>query len=402
MRSPLSRSLALVGLFGVSTLPAYAAAPIGKLTGKVGAGNAMSSVQAVLGWALDDDGIAAVDVTVDGIVAGRALYGLAKVGISRQHPNFPDSALPGFMFQLDTTRYVNGTHVVAAVATTNSGEVTKLPGKSFTFYNGPATLLPFGETEFPKAHAELVGNCTIADPARRYSVVSGYALDTGVQARDTGVGFVELLIDRSLYSNTKVNCREVPAAGGLVDCYGLRRLDISGLYPLIKDSTHSGFRFVLDVGALLAGGIYLPGHHTLTIRVGDILGQTTNVAEIPVTFRCDEAIGNEGSIGDIDLPEPILALSGIVRVRGWALDWEGVHTITVLIDNALAGVATHGFLRPEVTGAYPGYPESLAPGFEMDLDTTNYSEGYHDLQVIVTDDLGVTTDIGQRRIKIRR
>ena len=399
MPSLLSRSLAVMTLVGVSVTPAFAAAPIGALQGRVGGGNALSSVEPIQGWALDDDGIAAVDVIVDGVVAGRALYGLTKPPITAQRPGFPDSAKPGFLFQLDTTRYRNGKHQVAAIAHSVTGEKTRLAGKSFTFYNGPAALLPFGKIEFPNAHAELIGNCTLSDPNRRYSVVQGYALDSGVQARDSGVGFVELLIDRSFYANSKVSCTEIPAAGGLSNCYGLRRLDIEGVYPRLKDSSHSGYRFVLDVGALLSG-FYLPGHHTLTIRVGDILGQTTNVAEIPVFFRCDEALSNEGAIGFIDRPEPILTLAGAVKVRGWTVDWEGVHKIAVLVDNQFMGDAVHGFLRSDVTSAYPGYPESAAPGFEFTLDTTLLSNGAHNLQVVVTDHHGVTTMIGERRIRV--
>ena len=400
-----SRPCPWILAFGLSIALAtgsQAAPPIGAFLGKVGGGNALSSAAPVTGWALHEDGIATVDILVDGLVSGRAVYGITKPQVSRAHPGFPDSGAPGFRFVLDTTRYTNGKHVVSAVATSSGGERRVLPGKQFTFYNAPAALLPFGRTEFPNPHAELVGDCSLTNTTRRYSVVQGYALDVGVQPRDTGVGFVELLIDRSLFANTKMNCADIPAAGGLSNCYGLRRTDIEGVYPTLKDSSHSGFRFVLDVGALLssASGLYLPGHHTLTVRVGDLLGQTTNVAEIPVTFRCDEGLGNEGSIGFIDRPSPVYILAGTVTVNGWALDWEGVNRIQILVDNQFAGDAFHGFLLPLVTSAYPGYPESAAPGFQFQLDTTQYSDGVHQLQVLVIDDLGVVQMIGQRSFEV--
>ena len=73
MPSSLCRSLAVVTLVGSTLAPAFAASPIGKVQGRVGGGNALSSVEPINGWALDDDGIAAVDITVDGAVAGRHL-----------------------------------------------------------------------------------------------------------------------------------------------------------------------------------------------------------------------------------------------------------------------------------------------------------------------------------------
>ena len=36
-----------------------------------------------------------------------------------------------------------------------------------------------------------------------------------------------------------------------MNCYGLRRHDLVPIFPHIKDAPHSGFRFVLDVGALV-------------------------------------------------------------------------------------------------------------------------------------------------------
>lgn len=395
-----TRAAALALACGFIAVTAQAAPPIGSFLGRAGGGNGWSEVVGVLGWALDDDGVAAVDILVDGRVAGRALYGSARPGVTQRHPGFPDSARPGFSYFLDTTRYLNGMHVVSARVISRTGERRKLQDRRVQFGNNTASMKPFGQIDFADQHAELLGDCQLTTGPRRYVAITGFVLDAGVQAQDTGVGFVELLIDRSLMANTKVNCADVPAAGGLANCYGLRRTDVAAQYVGLKDSVHSGFRFILDVGALLAGPfpLYLPGHHTLTIRAGDLFGQVVNVDEIPVTFRCEEALSNEGSKGEVDSPEPGLLLGGEVTAQGWALDWESVHHIVVLLDGQEIGQATHGFVRPDVTSAFPGYPESAAPGWRFSLDTTLYADGAHDLQVIVYDDLGVSTMIGQRQV----
>lgn len=398
----MKRSIPLT-LFAVALLaaaPVWAAKPFGSFGGKVGGGNAGAGSIPLHGWALDDNGIESVDVFVDGVPAGRAGYGRSRPAVTKKHPGYPDSAAPGWGFELDTTRYLNGLRTVSVRARSRTGEVTFIGSRVFEFNNITHNLNPFGKIEFPNAQAELRGNCDLDDPARRFSVVSGYALDPGVQEDDTGVGYVELMIDRALWRNSKVDCFYSAARGGMTDCYGLRRLDLVPIFPNYKDAPNSGFRFVLDVGFLIEAVGYTPGHHVLTIRVGDLFGQVTKIAEMPVTFTCDEFTGNEESFGEISAPRNGLIYSGVIQATGWALDWEGVQSVEVFVDGRSVGLATLGLARPGVASLHPGYPESLAPGWSLSFDTRNFSDGEHFFEVVVRDDLGNDTLLGKRRFVV--
>ncbi len=398
-RNVMLSAVVAVALVSISAVPVWAAAPFGSFGGLVGGGNSGAGHLALHGWALDDNGIQAVDVLVDGILAGRATYGRARAGVTAKFPGFPDSAAPGFAFQLNTTRYLNGLHAVSIRIRSRIGEVVNLPSRAIEFINVEHNLAPFGTIEFPKPQAELRGKCDLANPSRRFSVISGYALDAGTRPDDSGVGYVELLIDRALWANTQIDCRFSIPEGGYSDCYGIRRTDIERIFPGLVDSPHSGFRFVLDVGLLMALG-YTPGSHVLTVRAGDHASQVRNIAEIPVTFSCDEDGLNENSFGDIELPRGGLLYNGNVQATGWALDWEGISSIQVLVDGAFVGFATGGIPRPDITAIYPGFPESAAPGWSFTFDSRGFSNGEHFLDVIVVDDLGVQTYIGKRRFVI--
>lgn len=392
--------LAACSLALLSSVSAWAATPFGSFGGKVGGGNSGAGLLPLHGWALDDNGIQSVDVLVDGLVAGRANYQRARAGVTQRFPGLPDSTLPGFAYELDTTRYLNGLHTVSIRVTSRAGEIVTLEPRVFEFLNVAHNLAPFGAIEFPKAQAEMRGNCDLSDPARRFSVVAGHALDAGVQDDDHGVGYVELLIDRAVWANTDTDCRFSTEEGGLSDCYGIRRLDIERIFPGLKDSPHSGFRFVLDVGVLIQFFTFTPGSHLITVRAGDHADQVRNIAEFPVTFSCDEDLGNENSFGDIDLPRRGLLYNGVVQATGWALDWEGVNSVTIIVDGHTIGNATIGFARAEVPFLYPGYPESDAGGWQFSLDTTQLSNGQHFIEALVTDDLGATTYTGKRRFVV--
>ncbi len=394
--------VSLIALALLAAAPGWAAAPFGSFGGIVGGGNSGAGLLPLTGWALDDNGVLAVDILVDGIVAGRANYGRARAGVTARFPGYPDSANPGFALQLDTTHYLNGLHTITVRVKSRAGEVAFLEPQVINFTNVTHDLAPFGAIEFPQPQAEMRGTCDLTSPARRFAVVSGYALDAGLTPADTGVGYVELLIDRASFANSQVDCTFSSVAGGYTDCYGIRRVDIEQVYPTLTDSPHSGFRFVLDIGALVAEGIYPQGAHVLTIRAGDHASEISNIAEIPVTFVCDQNLPNESSVGNIDLPLNGLLYHGTVTTVGWALDWEGVQSIQILVDGHPVGNATYGFPRPDVfqLSYYPGYPSVGAPGWQFPLDTTKLSNGEHFLDVIVTDVKGATTDIGKRRFVV--
>jgi hypothetical protein len=401
-RNVFVSAVAFLAVILLASAPASAAPPFGSFGGIVGGGNGGSGVIPLHGWALDDNGVQAVDVLVDGLVAGRANYGRARAGVTARFPSLPNSALPGFAFELDTTHYLNGLHTVAVRIKSLAGEVVTLETKRFQFSNTEHTLEPFGGIDFPKPQAEMRGTCDLVSLNRRFSVISGYALDAGTQEDDSGVAYIELLIDRAVVRNTRLDCLFLNATGGLTDCYGLRRLDIERNFPGLKDSPHAGFRFVLDVGADIALGYTLQGQHLITIRAGDVANQSRNIAEFPVTFSCDQNLPNENAVGDIDLTLRGLLYNGVIQVTGWALDWELVRSIEVLVDGQRIGDAIYGLPRPDVLALsfYPGYPNIVAPGWIFSLDTRAFENGEHFLDVIVTDAQGRTTYIGKRRFVI--
>jgi hypothetical protein len=396
--------------------PAVAAPPFGwfggVLDGTNGVGaNGGSGVIPIAGWALDDNGIQNVDILVDGSIVGRSFYGMSWPGVLARYPGFPDSDLPGFGFELDSTHFLNGVHTVQARVRTRAGETILLEPRRILFTNSEHVLQPFGTINFPRAQAELRGTCNFTQAQRRFSVVYGYALDAGVTEDDYGVGYVELLIDRAVVANSDLDCRfdnTVNGTGGPTDCYGLLRLDVERDFPSLKDSPHSGFRFVLDIGALvtrLPGEVDPPfsqGHHVLTIRAGDHANQARNIAEIPVTFSCDENNANENAIGNIDQPLRGLSYHGVIQTTGWAIDFEGVSQVLILVDGTIVGAASYGIPRPDVQDLYfyAGYPNLAAPGWQFALDTRQLADGEHFLEAVVVDNAGFNTYIGKRRFVV--
>src|SRR5436305_11831865 len=73
--------LCAVAVALLAAIPGWAAPPFGSFDDIVGGGNAGAGLLPLTGWTLDDNGVLAVDILVDGGVAGRAAYGRARAGV---------------------------------------------------------------------------------------------------------------------------------------------------------------------------------------------------------------------------------------------------------------------------------------------------------------------------------
>lgn len=365
--------------------------------------NAGGGVMTFKGWAVADSGIRQVILQVDGVEIGNAIYGRYRPRVAERFPGYPDSNAAGFFYNLDSTQFPNGLYHINAKAISNNGNIQVLgPTYEVEIRNNLSLLLPFGRIQSLQRNTDVFGTCFNRTGPIRLTVIEGWALDLGLHPSDTGIGWLELVLnDATELANTRRDCTYVPGAGGFTSCYGLYHPANQRNYPFAVDAPASGFRFVMDVGALIDFG-YSQGKHELTIRASDKAEQFTNIDTMPVFFNCIENI-NEGSYGKIESPFDGRVYSDTVNFKGWSVDWEGVNLVNVWIDGTFVGHADYGVddgvfeTRPSVFSQYLNFPDVAAPVWILrDFDTNNLSDGMHEIQVFVVDKEGDRTFIGER------
>lgn len=363
----------------------------------------------VTGWVTDTDGVARVDVLINGSNMQSAVYGDPRPDVSNAFPDFPAALFSGFIAHVDTTRLLNGMHTLAVRAVDRQGLSRVIGERTIQVFNSTNNLRPFGYLDEPQRDAVLYGtNCDVvpdcsfspcipADFDNKISPVRGWALDLGVR-EDTGrVSYAELLVDGVKWYSTD-QCRFDSTLGAYVNCYGLTRFDVAKYYPTYADSPRAGFFFSLDVGALMALGVPA-GRHVLKVRVGDqeqTFADLPNTSGVPVWFECAETTQDFASFGFIDTPGNFDFVKGTVVVSGWALDENrpGVSAVEIRVDGTLMGVATLGYARPDVREAYPTVFNSINSGWRFFLDTTLLSDARHRLTATAVDNFGNRTEIG--------
>jgi len=363
----------------------------------------------VVGWAADTDGVARVNVSIDGAILQNAIYGDERPDVGNTFPDFPAAEFTGFIAEVDTTRIQNGVHLLEVTAVDRLGAQRLIGRRQVQILNNESFLTPFGFLDEPKRDAVLYGTkCNVVPPVivspqfpinnnSHITPVRGWAIDLGTRADLGRVSYVELMIDGVRWISTD-NCAFSTMFNTYTNCYGVPRYDVARFFPTYPDSVHSGFLFTLDVGALMALGVP-PGHHVLKVRVGDQQQTFTELPGpqgIPVDFECanDRVASAQGFI---DIPTAFDYVKGNVTFQGWAIsETDSIASVEIVVDGDFIGPAQYGFQRSDVQAAYPFIANSLTSGWRFTMDTTKLSNARHRLTVRVVDTRGLKTEIGSQ------
>jgi hypothetical protein len=359
-----------------------------------------------------------------------AVYGTTRPDVQAAFPDVPNSLYSGFQANVDTTKLINGVHLLSVRVTDNEGASRVIGTRTVQVINNGSNLAPFGQIDFPLDKSSFF--CTTIDVGIPSpctpdvcgfvltNVVAGWALDVGARLDHGQVSFVELLLDGAIIANTRTDCVQVGHA--LVNCYGINRPDVARNYSGYVNADNAGFLFSfglitssVDASGLIAitrptndptlfdiVGFTRPGKHTLAVRVGDEEETVTQLGAMSVEVFCDPSGADFPAFGYIDTPSDYQFINGIFNVFGWAFDFNGVQRVEVDVDGQVVGIATFGLARPDVPRNDPRAPSNNL-GFSFLLDTTRLSDSEHDLVVYVVDSQFGTpgrTEIGRRKFVV--
>jgi len=190
----------------------------------------------VSGWTIGSRSIQTIEVLVDGVGVGNAVYGLYRPDVCTQNASFGGCANSGFSFTLNSNLLSAGTHTLQARARDVGGATYAFPALPRTF-NKPSSYI-LGVLDVP----------TVPPPFDALNMwIVGWAVSTSSITR------VEVLVD-----STKV-------ADAL---YGTSRPDVCYALGTFTGCPNVGFEYNLDYARLSLGA------HQLRIQVVAANGTT--------------------------------------------------------------------------------------------------------------------------------
>ena len=388
---------------GVTATPSPSLLPVKGYLDHPKANITISGNSRVSGWFLDPNGVNKIEVYIDGILVGQAIYGSTRTDVYNVYPEY-NNKNSGYYLDINTRNLSNGTHTMVIKETGNNLQQTSLTARTFIVANEtptptytPIPTPTYTPTNKPKAPTQVVTPTPSMLPVKGYldnpkanAVVSGNSRVKGWFLDPNGINKIEVYIDGIL-------------AGQAI--YGSERIDVYNVYPEYNNK-NSGY--YLDINTT-----NLPdGTHTMVIKeTGNNLQQTSLTARTfivangtptptytpiptatytPKNTPTNTAIATSQVVtptpsllpvkGYLENPKANAVISGNRRVTGWFLDPNGVNKIEVYIDGILAGQAIYGSERIDVYNVYPQYNNKNS-GYYLDINTRNLSDGIHTMVV---------------------
>ncbi|MCH7670579.1 MAG: glycosyltransferase family 39 protein [Proteobacteria bacterium] len=105
----------------------------------------------------------------------------------------------------------------------------------------------------------------------------------------------------------------------------------------------------------------------------------------------------------IDFPPAKAEISGLINVSGWAYNEDiGVDEIRLILDGQRVGTARYGVSRSDVVEAMNVMTDPNAPnlGFELELDSRNWTNGSHEFAIEILNQQGITLRYGDRIVTV--
>src|SRR6266550_4063975 len=114
------------------------------------------------------------------------------------------------------------------------------------------------------------------------------------------------------------------------------------------------------------------------------------------------ALHAQDLIAALDFPDPSVANSGMIFMKGWVLDPLAVTKIELYVDDQFQYNVNKGLPRIDVLEAYPNYPgiHNMAPGFETGFQAGRFTNGPHTVMGKVYFSDGRVFELGRRTILV--
>jgi N-acetylmuramoyl-L-alanine amidase len=316
------------------------------------AGSVVTGVINVTGWALDNTSvvgtaISGVQVSVDGVSAGNATYGVNRTDVCNAYPGRPNCPNVGYTFALNTASYAQGTHVITVTAVDSDGQPDFGSASTTVTTTVPPTV--------------MIDSMTPGTVVSGVITISGWAIDNSTSV-GTVISSVQILVDGAVAGNAT---------------YGASRLDVCNSYPGRPGCPNVGFTFQLDTSKLT------PGAHSVTAVATD-----SDPTADKGSWTINITVGNPPAVR-IESPVSGANVTGQVTLSGWALDnvvsvGTAISSLQVSVDGGTPSPIFYGLSRPDVCLVYPGRPGCPNVGFSYAFDTSALSAGSHTVTVTAT------------------
>jgi ADP-heptose:LPS heptosyltransferase/GT2 family glycosyltransferase len=325
------------------------------------------------GWAIADESIVQIFMSLGEAVLGYAAYGLPRPDVAAMHTDYPKADHSGYSVIVDSLpegvsdilelsltidlasgkRYVRpfSFNTVTSEVTRKSNNRERTPPASRRNWTTPPLRLEIEEIEVN---------------ARGVLEVSGWA-----------VCFLNIETIRLSIGDLSLGAAE----------YGRVRDDVANACPEYPRSRNSGFHFSGHVGHIG------PGRKAVKIQALTQSG-VTREAIFPITIPEVVSTSADPEVFHFYCDEVSLTTRGRISIAGWAVCGAPTKSIDVRIDDVDVGLMTLDIERPDVGNLFNELPHARHAGFALrQVLKLNLAPGEHILTLRLEDNAGAVHEM---------
>jgi hypothetical protein len=210
------------------------------------AGATSSGALSVSGWAVSKASpVTEVDILIDGVPMGAAVYGLARQDVCNAFPNSAGCPNVGWYYVLDTRTLADGPHTIEAVEETAGGSAVWT--QKFNISNAGLSSSVHVVMDAPAPNTQLSGTFP----------VSGWAID-----------------DSDSIASVAITVDDLPQGFA---SYGGLRTDVCNVFPGRAGCPNVGWSSTLDTTQ------FQNGSHTVTVTVKSTHGDVLTLSRVVQT-----------------------------------------------------------------------------------------------------------------------
>ena len=288
----------------------------------------------IKGWAINAEGVRAVNVYVDDQLKGGAKYGLVRDDVNLAFPGYIDGGKSGFSYALNTNEFSLGQHSLRIEVIGNDSS-SQVISKQLNIISAESRI-----------YLNEIANLT----KEKQLVIGGWALNKA------GMKEVKVYIDGVYKGNAD---------------YGINRPDVNEAYSGYPNGEKSGYGFVSSLSDLSIGM-----HSVKVTSVGNDLSEVSSERSFEL-----QKLNPIVSINTDFLDYANLTQRKELSIGGWALNDAKVKQVDIYLDGQLKGSVQTNVLRADVQAAYPQYPYSINSGFSYKLGIEDAGFGTHEISV---------------------
>jgi hypothetical protein len=356
------------------------------------------------GWALDNVGIDAIEVMLDGVKIADAIYGLSRPDIGAIWSSFPNAARAGYGFTFDTTKFSNGEHTLSIRLIDAAGNVTVVGTRPITLQNSvfmiTTSSLPRGKKGEAYSQQLLTAN---GRPPFTFTLISG-ALPAGLSMSASGLisGTPTVFGSGFTFGVRAADANGSTAVASFVldvipDVVPLRVVTSGALPPGLTGVNYSTQLFFTGghppVTWTFNGGTLPPGL-SLNATSGTLSGRPTTAGNYTFTVRITDQDGtiatsqaltlqvDVGPLGVIDTGTLTAGMTG----ANYSYLLRGTGGTTPYTWSLNSGTLPPGLLLNPTTGAITGIP-TVTGSYDFVVKITDSTTAFalsDPLRIVVT------------------